>query len=371
LESNSAVEFNGSDQRIDIPYSAALNPPMYSIEAWVQPSTLPFSGSGGMDSKVIIGSRSTSGDRRGYLLYIDDYSGHPQFAFSVGAGCPDNPRYVYDAVSTFPWVQTGVWYYVAATFDGSTLRLYVNGIDVTSKQLGCGSAFMSQTDQPTRIGMADRFGRLRYAFGGRIDEVAVYPRVLTETQILAHSLGKAVGATPSEGTVLVREQGTQNFVPLQAGTSIESGSEVDASAGEVQITSATPGGDSQGATASNGKFVVTQGAGMALTELRLSAHVACKPGVGTSVLRRLRVGVKGKFRTLGARGWAMPETLRATWLTSDQCVPRERQFTAATRGKRKKRTCYKNLSKRSEICVYDPEHRPHRVDVRPNKSRCV
>lgn len=181
---NLATDFNGSDQRIDVPYSGSLNPSTYTVEAWVRPSSLPPPNSNGIDEKTLICSRSSDGTK-GFLLYLDAYTGHPQFALSVGAGT--SHRYVYDNVN--PAVQAGQWYHVVGAFDGTNLHIFVNGADVTGPQLndGGGTVMVPNPDQPTRIGMcANSSNSLRYAFGGRIDEVAVYGNVLAPSRVAAH-----------------------------------------------------------------------------------------------------------------------------------------------------------------------------------------
>ena len=187
----------------------------------------------------------------------------------------------------------------------------------------------------------------------------------------APAAGEAVTAKAAAGTVSVRTSGTRTFVPLGPGASIATGSEVDASRGRVRITSATPSRKLQSATASAGRFQVTQAKRQALTQLRLTAPTTCGPGAGTTVLRRLEVDAGGNFRTAGARGWAMPEDRQARWLTVDYCVPVGRKLASASaKPKRTKRTCYTNLSKRSDICVKDPE-RPKEKMVPPKKKMCV
>jgi hypothetical protein len=166
--------------------------------------------------------------------------------------------------------------------------------------------------------------------------------------------GETVVALTTGGTVLVRRPGG-DFVALERGAPIPLGSEVDATNGTVVITSQAPDGSLQTATVSEGMFVVNQLPGKALTTLRLRPPYSC---TRVGPVRRLLVDANGKFRTLGARGWAMPLRQQAVWLTVDSCVRvKHRALSVAGKKKLKKRTCYTKLGRRSDF-VYDPEHRP-------------
>jgi hypothetical protein len=182
----------------------------------------------------------------------------------------------------------------------------------------------------------------------------------------APAAGEAVAAATSGGTVSVRSAGTKAFVPLRAGKSIATGSEIDATRGKVRVTSATPAGRLQSATASAGRFLVTQPKASALTTLRLSAPLRCGPGTHTTVLRSLRVEANGTFRTIGARGWVTSSDRHARWLIRDLCVPVGRSLAtdAAKRPKRTIHTCVTNLSRRSEADFYDLEGHRQRKPCR-------
>ncbi|HEX6388808.1 MAG TPA: LamG domain-containing protein, partial [Solirubrobacteraceae bacterium] len=71
------------------------------------------------------------------------------------------------------------WTHFATTYDGTTIRLFVNGVQVgTRAQTGS----LLQSTQPLRFG-----GTAVWAewFQGRLDEIRVYNRALTAAQIQA------------------------------------------------------------------------------------------------------------------------------------------------------------------------------------------
>ncbi len=80
------------------------------------------------------------------------------------------------------------WVHVAATYDGTTLRTFVNGVQVASKATT--GAIVTSTS-PLRIGGDSSWGEY---FTGTIDEVRVYNIARTAAQIQSDM------ATPISGT---------------------------------------------------------------------------------------------------------------------------------------------------------------------------
>ena len=71
------------------------------------------------------------------------------------------------------------WTHVALTYDGATLRLYVNGTQVATPAT---TGAIQATDSPLWIGGNNPYGEY---FQGLIDEVRVYNRALTQADIQA------------------------------------------------------------------------------------------------------------------------------------------------------------------------------------------
>src|SRR3954447_3991403 len=180
----------------------------------------------------------------------------------------------------------------------------------------------------------------------------------------APAAGEAVVAKTSAGVVSVKTPGTQKFVVLGTGQAIPNGSEVDATKGQVTVTSATPSGALQTATAASGKFRITQPKSSALTTLRLSAALPkCGSGGGTKILRRLRIAANGQFRTAGARGYATGKSRKASWTIIDRCVPVRRSLAIGAKApKRRLQTCVvppgsTNPSRHTQADLHDPAGR--------------
>ena len=78
-------------------------------------------------------------------------------------------------------IQNNTWYHVALTADGTTLKLYVNGVLENSTSQTITPA---PNNQPLLIGAKDS-DELSFRFNGTIDEVAVYSRAKSADEIAA------------------------------------------------------------------------------------------------------------------------------------------------------------------------------------------
>jgi hypothetical protein len=138
-------------------------------------------------------------------------------------------------------------------------------------------------------------------------------------------LGQSVNVAPTLGAVVVRLPGALSAVPLEDASSIPVGTIVDTRRGVVALTTALPGGATQGATVHGGLFQVRQPASRrGMTELVLRGR---KPSCATT--RAAAVADRrpprqlwasdhhGRFRTRGSNAVA---TVRGTsWYMADRC----------------------------------------------------
>jgi len=92
------------------------------------------------------------------------------------------------------------WYHVAATFNGSTLSLYLNGTLVVSEPTSISGMIQASGSNPMYIGWFDYFK-------GMIDEVRIYPKALSPQQIYQRYLETKNGLTRQSKIV---SQETQN-----------------------------------------------------------------------------------------------------------------------------------------------------------------
>ena len=83
----------------------------------------------------------------------------------------------YKEISSTTSIPTNAWTYLAATWDGTTERLYVNGTQMASLDV---SGTLQNTSDPLRIGGNTHWGEY---FQGRIDDLRIYNTALTQSEI--------------------------------------------------------------------------------------------------------------------------------------------------------------------------------------------
>ena len=104
----------------------------------------------------------------------------------------------------FLGARVGSWVHVVATFDGTTEQIWTNGVLANQKNVGANAAGMRYVPDPTSPLMIGNGNDVSATSGmtpysGALDEVAIYPVVLSQSQIQAHY---AAASTAYASTVL-------------------------------------------------------------------------------------------------------------------------------------------------------------------------
>jgi len=126
-------------------------------------------------------------NRLGYRLGVGN-SDPAELWFSVGNNWSD-----WNATLSAAIMNTGTWYHVVGTYDGDTIRCYVNGVEGSSTPYANGI-----TDSAASLAIGrDGAGR---EFDGLIDEVAVWNDVLDPSAIAAlYNSGNGLNASVNSG----------------------------------------------------------------------------------------------------------------------------------------------------------------------------
>jgi hypothetical protein len=163
-----AFSFNGTDQDVSVTAAELQLKAAITIEGWVY-ETGDQSGYEGIAGTW----NDEGGNFRTYLLWVRDRT----LEFIVSTDGLSYQR----AAEVEPFPADG-WAHVAGTYDGTTIRLYQDGVEVASAPL---TGQIATNDAPFLFGMT--FGGSVGAnhWHGLIDELTVYKRALTAAEIAA------------------------------------------------------------------------------------------------------------------------------------------------------------------------------------------
>ncbi len=161
----SALVFNGTNAWVTVNDANSLDlTTAVTVEAWIFPTT----STGGW--RTIVSKERTGAVNGAYVLYSFSNPGPPQVYLSIGGT---------DRILSGPTqLSINTWTHVAMTYDGTTIRLYLNGTQVAS---AAQTGTIATSTNPLRIGGNSTWGEY---FQGTIDEVRVYNRALSGAEIV-------------------------------------------------------------------------------------------------------------------------------------------------------------------------------------------
>lgn len=168
-DTDTAVLFNGSSQYVDL--STNLNTLIgitLSFEALVNFTALPTVG----NSMHIVGNGIS-----GKLVATNDSGNEGVYFFLNGlhANYYDGPEIPFISIST------GTWHHIAAVFDGSTSKIFLNG--VLQEEIVESISLTAPTGDMTIAATTSGAGEF---FDGILDEVAVYNMPITDEEVSIH-----------------------------------------------------------------------------------------------------------------------------------------------------------------------------------------
>ncbi|MEC4749970.1 LamG-like jellyroll fold domain-containing protein [Methylomicrobium sp. Wu6] len=159
--SGKALQFNGTSNWVTVNDSASLDLSTgMTLEAWVYPLSQTDGG-----NTIIL--KEASGAEM-YALYSEEDVNLPISYINNGD---------YSGVQGPNRLPVNTWTHLVATYDGQYQRLYVNGVEVDNSAQ---SGLIQQSTGVLRIGGNSQWGEY---FKGYIDEVRIYNRALTATEI--------------------------------------------------------------------------------------------------------------------------------------------------------------------------------------------
>jgi hypothetical protein len=182
----SALTFDGTTGEVNVPAAPALAPANITVQAWVKrpgsPGTFRYVIDKGYNGCVAGSYGLYTGPTGGLFFYVST---------------PGDPTYVLSPDATSNAVWDDQWHLVTGTYDGSALRIYVDG-----QQVGSGTSLST----PIAYGLPNNdlyFGSYLGCAGldypGMMDNVEIWNRALSPTDVAAQP--RTLTLSPSSATV--------------------------------------------------------------------------------------------------------------------------------------------------------------------------
>jgi len=189
----SSIDFDGLNDYIDIGDNHDM-PTSFSVEAWILQQATTTSG-------TILSKRDTkigAGNKRGYHLSMD--SNYLNLTWYNASGAK-----LIDITSPHD-ISNNKWYHVAATFDGTTAIIYIDGVEVERDTPSSGPANTSAKFLIGAMYDSDTPNTPKNYFNGYIDEVRLWSTALSVKQ-LREMMNQEIeqNSTAVRGTVIPKD----------------------------------------------------------------------------------------------------------------------------------------------------------------------
>lgn len=188
-----AYDFDGSDDYLEIPSSTSLridNPSGIAITAWVNPDTVSGGDTFSQTNPRYIFAKGNTGNEFNYAVRL--LGGRLDFLFRNST----NTAYV-NVREDVASLSAGSWYHVSVSGDSSGYSLYVDGVAVASTVTGTISESPIINANPARLGTEG--GNNQRYLNGKVDDLRLYNRALTQAEISWLATERGVLGTPPAG----------------------------------------------------------------------------------------------------------------------------------------------------------------------------
>ena len=189
LNLNSAYDFDGIDDQIEVNHSTSISPNQYvSVNVWIYPRAYE-------DNKHCVSKGShINYTYRSYGIQGPESNEKARFFVSNGS--------VEEGISTSSNLTLNQWHQITGVYDGASLKIYVNGL--LDNQMNF-SGSINQNTEPLLFGSHKYYAFADYWFNGKIDDIGIWNRALTQQEItdLYNGCQLSVNTQPTNQTINV------------------------------------------------------------------------------------------------------------------------------------------------------------------------
>lgn len=171
-----SLSFNGVSDYVTVPDNSALSPSSITVSAWIN--------STGISAEQVIASKFYNQTSiKGWEMEV--YQSKLYFAINTNA--------VLQGSTT---MTSNTWYHLVSTYDGNTIRVYVNGILDGSSSTAAGI-----TNPTGNMNIGRYTFSTNLFFNGLLDDVRIYNRALTATEVSSLAAGTAPASATATYTL--------------------------------------------------------------------------------------------------------------------------------------------------------------------------
>ena len=178
-------DFDGNDDRITVPHSASISPQNFvTVSTWIYPRAYE-------NGKFVLAKGShVNLYYRSFEILAPDPNQKVEFRL-----CNGSQELGVFSSSSIPLYQ---WTNITCVYNGNQIRMYVNGVLENTQAISGG---INQNTEPLTFGGHIYYDYSDYWFDGKVDDVAIFNRVLSQQEILdlynqnSNSYAWSTGAT--------------------------------------------------------------------------------------------------------------------------------------------------------------------------------
>ncbi|MHC4535151.1 MAG: LamG-like jellyroll fold domain-containing protein [Planctomycetota bacterium] len=197
-----ALEFDGTDNVVELGAFDVVGPGI-TLAGWLKPNSFAIN-----DGRILTKANEWAENSHWWMLSTIGAEGETRLRFRLKTS---DGQGTTTLIASSGALEIGQWQHAAATWDGTTMRLYLNGEEVGSTAKG-GDAVATDASVNASIGSQPSeaydtdISHVNKFFDGFLDDVRLYNGALTqdEIQILMEASGGypfAFGPTPADGTI--------------------------------------------------------------------------------------------------------------------------------------------------------------------------
>lgn len=196
FDSPYCLVFNGTDSSVSVAYSPSLDVHTLGVEVWFKAASYH---NGNWQDPVV----SMHGPASGWELRVGEAV--PRFMVTIGG-----VHYYAEPTFPTPFLKTDTWYYLVGSYDGTALRLYLNGQLLYTKLV---SGLPTTYPGPLVLGRTSHQPWDERYFAGQLDEVRVWSRAVSTDEIRRNRPKKATAAQPG-----ATDSSLRAYYPMDEGT---------------------------------------------------------------------------------------------------------------------------------------------------------